>query len=159
MTVWRKKYSYCLPDCGYIYSTCVLHKKRHHCLHPILWYWVVACCQDSKNILSMYYNWPSIKCMATLRVNHQRPLNGGYIDCSIEAHNNLASSLIETLLYFWGQWGHYYWIGLLSSAILFCNYFWTLINGGLIESSTAVISGNQSNEQLLSYSKPSCFSW
>ena len=89
---------------------------------------------------------------------HQRPLNGGYIDCSIEAHNNLASSLIETLLYFWGQWGHYYWIGLLSSAILFCNYFWTLINGGLIESSTAVISGNQSNEQLLSYSKPSCFS-
>ena len=102
MTVWRKKYSYCLPDYGYIYSTCLLHKKRRHCLHPILWHWVVACCQNSKNILSTYYNWTSIKCMATLRV-HQWPLNGGYIDCSIEVHNKLVSSLIGTLLHFWNK--------------------------------------------------------
>lgn len=28
----------------------------------------------------------------------QRPLNGGYIDCSIEVHNKLVSSLIGTYI-------------------------------------------------------------
>ena len=122
MTVWRKKYSYCLPDYGYIYSTCLLHKKRRHCLHPILWHWVVACCQNSKNILqSTYYNWPSIKCMATLMATLQWPLNGGYIDCSIEVHNKLVSSLIGTLLYFWNK--HIMGALLLDRAAFMCNSF------------------------------------
>ena len=121
MTVWRKKYSYCLPDYGYIYSTCLLHKKRRHCLHPILWHWVVACCQIPKISYNPHTTidpplsaWPPSGYL-------QWPLNGGYIDCSIEVHNKLVSSLIGTLLYFWNK--HIMGALLLDRAAFMCNSF------------------------------------
>ena len=51
----------------------------------------------------------------------QWPLNGGYIDCSIEVHNKLVSSLIGTLLYFWNK--HIMGALLLDRAAFMCNSF------------------------------------